>query len=65
MDACVAPILSPEEAAIDPHIQSRDIWVRENGYLMAAAAPRFDENRPKTLKSEKIVDKKDIISDWT
>ncbi len=64
-DACVAPILSPEEAAIDPHIQSRDIWVRENGFLMAAAAPRFDENRPKTLKSETVVDKKDIISDWT
>jgi hypothetical protein len=32
---------------------------------MASAAPRFDDKRPKTLKSEIIVDKKDIISDWT
>ena len=65
LDACVAPILNPEEAESDPHIKSRKIWVRENGYLMASAAPRFDDKRPKTLKSEIIVDKKDIISDWT
>ena len=65
LDACVAPILNPKEAESDPHMKSREIWVRENGYLMASAAPRFDDKRPKTLKSEIIVDKKDIISDWT
>ena len=65
LDACVAPILNPEEAESDPHIKSREIWARENGYLMASAAPRFDDKRPKTLKSEIIVDKNDIISDWT
>ena len=65
LDACVAPILTPEEAETDPHIKSREIWVRENGYLMASAAPRFDDKRPKILKSELIIDKKDIISDWT
>ena len=65
LDACVAPILNPEEAESDPHIKSREIWVRENGYLMASPAPRFDDKRPKTLKSEIIVDKKDIISNWT
>ena len=61
----MAPILNPEEAEFDPHIKSREIWVRENGYLMASAAPRFNQKRPKALKSEIIVDKKDIISSWT
>ena len=65
LDACVAPILTPEEAETDPHIKLREIWVRENGYLMASAAPRFDDKRPKILKSELTIDKKDIISDWT
>jgi hypothetical protein len=32
---------------------------------MASAAPRFDDKRPKALKSEIIVDKKNVISDWT
>ena len=65
LDACVAPILTPEEAETDPHIKLREIWVRENGYLMASAAPRFDDKRPKILKSELTINKKDIISDWT
>ncbi len=65
LDACVAPILSPEEAESDPHIEAREIWVRENGYLMASAAPRFDNSKPNTLKPEAILDKKDIVSNWT
>ena len=65
LDACVAPILNPEEAEFEPHIKSREIWVRENGYLMAAPAPRFDDKTPKKLQSEITIDKKDIISSWT
>ena len=65
LDACVAPILNPEEAEFEPHIKSREIWVRENGYLMASAAPRFDDEMPKKLQSEITIDKKDIISSWT
>ena len=65
LDACVAPILNPEEAEFEPHIKSREIWVRENGYLMASAAPRFDDKMPKKLQSEITIDKKDIISSWT
>ncbi len=40
-DACVAPVLSPQQAAIDPHMQAREIWQTANGALQAAAAPRF------------------------
>lgn len=37
-DACVAPVLTPEEAQTDPHIAARAIW--DGG--VPAAAPRFD-----------------------
>ncbi|MBP0482545.1 CaiB/BaiF CoA transferase family protein [Sagittula salina] len=37
-DACVAPVLSPAEAQIDPHVTARGIW--QGG--VPAAAPRFD-----------------------
>lgn len=40
-DACVAPVLSPEQAATDPHMKARDVWKITNGTLQAAAAPRF------------------------
>ena len=46
-------------------MKSRKIWARENGYLMASPAPRFDNNKHKTLQPEAIVDKKDIVSTWT
>lgn len=41
-DACVAPILSPEEAACDPHMTARGVWQSLHGALQAAPAPRFD-----------------------
>lgn len=40
-DACVAPVLSPQQAATDPHMQTRGVWQMVNGALQAAAAPRF------------------------
>lgn len=47
-DACVAPVLSPEQAAGEPHIASRGIWVDVDGQLQASAAPRFDGALPPT-----------------
>lgn len=41
-DACVAPVLTPWEAAKDPHIAARDIWHETQGTLQPAPAPRFD-----------------------
>lgn len=40
-DACVAPVLSPQQAATDPHIKARGIWQTVGGAFQAAAAPRF------------------------
>ncbi len=41
-DACVAPVLSPTEAAAHPHGLARRIWTEIDGQLQARPAPRFD-----------------------
>ena len=41
-DACVAQVLSPEEAADDRHMRARAVWQSPDGVLQAAPAPRFD-----------------------
>lgn len=45
-DACVAPVLSPWDAAQDPHIAARGIWHHTQGVLQPAPAPRFDGQTP-------------------
>lgn len=45
-DACVAPVLSPFDAASHPHIAARQIWHDEDGNQMAAPAPRFSNYQP-------------------
>jgi crotonobetainyl-CoA:carnitine CoA-transferase CaiB-like acyl-CoA transferase len=45
-DACVAPVLSPEDAAQDTHMQARGTWLEAHGMLQPAAAPRFDGAPP-------------------
>ncbi|MEX0318963.1 MAG: CaiB/BaiF CoA transferase family protein [Ruegeria sp.] len=41
-DACVAPVLSPEEAKAHPMNSTRQTWVENDGALQASGAPRFD-----------------------
>jgi alpha-methylacyl-CoA racemase len=41
-DACVAPVLSPAEAARHPHLAARHTYVEVDGVLQPAPAPRFD-----------------------
>jgi crotonobetainyl-CoA:carnitine CoA-transferase CaiB-like acyl-CoA transferase len=43
-DACVAPVLSPQDASNDPHMMDRQVWQRVNTTLQPAPAPRFDGN---------------------
>ena len=40
-DACVAPVLTLEEAMEDPHLKARQTYVEHAGLLQAAPAPRF------------------------
>ncbi|MDP3340744.1 CaiB/BaiF CoA-transferase family protein [Frigidibacter sp.] len=44
-DACVAPVLSPDEAAADPHMAERGTWQETGGTLQPSPAPRFDGHR--------------------
>ena len=41
-DACAAPVLSPWDAARDPHMTARKVWQDVHGALQPAPAPRFD-----------------------
>lgn len=48
-DACVAPVLSPAEAARDPHLAARGTW-RTDPHLAPAPAPRFGDAPPAAPK---------------
>lgn len=41
-DACVAPVLSPDEARVHDMNAARHVWGEAEGVLQAAPAPRFD-----------------------
>jgi crotonobetainyl-CoA:carnitine CoA-transferase CaiB-like acyl-CoA transferase len=41
-EACVAPVLRPDEAARDPHMAARGVWQQAATGLSPAPAPRFD-----------------------
>jgi alpha-methylacyl-CoA racemase len=45
-DACVAPVLSMEEATRDPHMRARGTFVEINGFVQPAPAPRFSASVP-------------------
>jgi len=45
-DACVSPVLTPEEAAEDPHNVSRATFQKIAGVLQAGPAPRFSRTAP-------------------
>jgi acetyl-CoA hydrolase len=65
-DACFAPVLSPEEAALHPHMQARGVYTRANGVLQANPAPRFSLGplpgpRPIPRRGEHT---QDILRDW-
>ncbi|MBZ9871373.1 CoA transferase [Mesorhizobium sp. BR1-1-9] len=47
-DACVGPVLSPQEAALHPHMAARGSWLTVDGALQAAAAPRFSGRTERT-----------------
>ena len=40
-DACFAPVLSPSEAAVHPHMAERKVYTTVDGVLQAVPAPRF------------------------
>lgn len=45
-DACVAPVLSPSEAPLHPHMTARRTFVTRDGLTQPAPAPRFSRSAP-------------------
>lgn len=45
-DACVAPLLSPDEAMQHPHLVARNTFVEVDGVRQPAPAPRFSRSSP-------------------
>ena len=45
-DACVTPVLSMGEAAVDDHLTARRTHVEVDGELQPAPAPRFSRSQP-------------------
>lgn len=50
-DACVVPVLDPDEAAADPHVIAREVYADRGGIRHPAPAPRFSET-PTELPDE-------------
>lgn len=45
-DACFAPVLTPDEAAVHPHMAARGVYSVVDGVLQANPAPRFSATPP-------------------
>jgi acetyl-CoA hydrolase len=65
-DACFAPVLNPDEAAVHPHMVARGVYSEIDGVLQANPAPRFSgtpAGRPRAI-STRGQDAASILSDW-
>ena len=64
-DACVAPVLSPEQSVADPHMAARAIWFEGQGHLQARPAPRFSTWQPaeKSTIPKKDADRESLLSE--
>jgi alpha-methylacyl-CoA racemase len=41
-DVCFAPVLSPQESSMHPHMVHREVYFQRDGMLQAHPAPRFN-----------------------
>jgi alpha-methylacyl-CoA racemase len=63
-DACVTPVLSFEEAAEHPHLAARATYVRRDGVLQAAPAPRFSRTPGVLDDAEAEADLDAVLARW-
>lgn len=47
-DACLVPVLTPQEAITHPHNAARQAYIEVGGLMQAAPAPRFSRSQPAT-----------------
>ena len=64
-DACVAPVLSMDEAPEHPHNRARGTFIQVNGTWQAAPAPRFSRTPPTLPRAPTPgAQGKDVLADW-
>lgn len=65
-DACVTPVLTFAEAAVDPQLTARGTLTTIGGVLQAAPAPRFSRSTPgqPTAPPMPGADTQDVLRDW-
>ncbi len=65
-DACVAPVLSMDEAVDHPHNQARRAFAEVGGVLQPAPAPRFDGETPTIPETDTTAkDYAAILKEWS
>jgi alpha-methylacyl-CoA racemase len=65
-DACVAPVLSLAEVEQHPHNKARNTFLRRDGVLQPAPAPRFSRSEPEVGLSPRPLgaDSDAVLGDW-
>lgn len=65
-DVCFAPVLTPEEAAVHPHMAARGVYQERDGVLQAAPAPRFSGTPALDIGAVPVRggDIGGVLSDW-
>ncbi len=66
-DACVTPVLAPDEVASHPHLAARGSLVEVDGVLQAAPAPRFSRTPadPPKPPDARGGDASAVLADWS
>ncbi|MNE16569.1 hypothetical protein D3C80_1095180 [compost metagenome] len=67
-DACFAPVLTPEEAAVHPHMVAREVYSVVDGVLQANPAPRFSGTplaKPGRIPRRGEEDAEAVLKDWS
>jgi alpha-methylacyl-CoA racemase len=65
--ACVTPVLDFEEAAADPHLAARGTYVRRDGTLESAPAPRFSRSGTRDVLASPVngtTATADVLARW-
>jgi alpha-methylacyl-CoA racemase len=66
LDACVAAVLGPDEVEKDPHLAARETFVRLDGVLQPAPAPRFSRTPGRLTRRPPVPGEHTLeaLADW-
>jgi alpha-methylacyl-CoA racemase len=63
-DACFAPVLDWDEAAVHPHNRARGTFVEVDGIVQPAPAPRFSRTSPSIPQAQATEDVDTLLRRW-